>query len=471
MESERRARAAVYARVSQDRAEGRSVSEQEAESRRACANNGWAVAAVYADNDVSASRFTTKRRADWTRLVSDLDSGMFDVLVLWEPSRGSRDLVTWAALLDVCRRQKVLLHVTSHGRTYDPGNPRDWRTLADDGVDSAYESEKQSQRITRAMAANAKAGRPHGRVPYGYVRSYDPATKAFVGQEPDPETAAVVREIIGRVGRAEPVIAVSRDLNARGVRPPAARQWSRQHVRRIALNPSYAGLRLYAGESYEGTWPALVDAAEFYAAKRLLEDPARRKTKPGRNKYLLSYIARCGVCDEQLQAAPRGRAVPSYFCAGGHVQAGVAWLDALIEGVVLARLDDGELLARLTVADDEQAVAARAKIGELRERLAEWRDAAANGKASPASLAHIETNLLADIEVEERKVQRAGAPAALVDLLGADVIADRWRTLQVAQRREVVKVLGMAITLNRANASGRHAAGAYDRVAVEWPQP
>src|SRR5450830_1306154 len=97
-------RAALYGRVSQDNKAGRSVSEQDAENRTACTANSWTISATYEDNDVSASRFTTKKRADWTKLVADLDAGSFDVLVLWEPSRGSRELMTWAALLDACRR-------------------------------------------------------------------------------------------------------------------------------------------------------------------------------------------------------------------------------------------------------------------------------------------------------------------------------------------------------------------------------
>lgn len=128
-------RAAIYDRVSRDRrGDSRSVGEQEAENRAACDAQRWLLAPddVYTDNDRSASRFATKSRPDWQRLAGDLEAGRYDVLVLWEPSRGSRELVVWAALLDVCRERGVLIHVTSHRRTYDPREPRDWRTLAED---------------------------------------------------------------------------------------------------------------------------------------------------------------------------------------------------------------------------------------------------------------------------------------------------------------------------------------------------
>jgi len=39
---------------------------------------------------------------------------------------------------------------TTHGRTYDPANPRDRRMLQEDAVDSEYETAKLSMRAKRA---------------------------------------------------------------------------------------------------------------------------------------------------------------------------------------------------------------------------------------------------------------------------------------------------------------------------------
>jgi site-specific DNA recombinase len=459
-------RAAVYARVSQDKHAGRSVSEQEAESRAACEANGWTIAKTYCDNDISASRFTTKARPQWQQLVADLDAGDFDVLVLWEPSRGSRELMTWAALLDACRRRNVLVHVTSHAQTYDLAKPRDWRSLAEDGVDSAYESEKASQRIRRAMTANALAGRPHGRTPYGYVRRYDPSTKALVAQEVDPKTAPIVREIFLRLGAAEPVTTVTNDLNHRGVPSPAGKAWHRQNVRQLALSHTYVAQREYAGEVHAGDWPALVDAEAWYAARRVLLDPKRRVTKPGRYKYLLSYLVRCGVCGEHLQAAPR-KGGTAYFCPRYHVSAGVAWLDEIITPLVLARLDDQGLVAQLAGGDDQTVLTARAEVAALRERLDGFRNSAANGELTPASLAYMEARLQAEIDAAQKKAAGAAVPSVLRGLAGADDIAQRWELLSVAGRRQIVSTL-LEVRLGRSRTRGRHSAHDFDRVKIAW---
>jgi DNA invertase Pin-like site-specific DNA recombinase len=166
----------------------------------------------------SASRYATKGRDEWAellRLVPELD-----VVVFWEPSRGDRTLSSWVAFLDLCRDHEVLVHATGHGTTYDPRKARDYRGLAEDGVDAAYESDKISMRTSRGMANAAASGLPAGPTTYGYVRVYHDRTGAFVEQVEHPEHAGVVREIVRRLGAGEAVTAVASDLTGRGVPTP-----------------------------------------------------------------------------------------------------------------------------------------------------------------------------------------------------------------------------------------------------------
>jgi hypothetical protein len=51
-------------------------------------------------------------------------------------------LIAAAQFLNACRATQTGIYITTHGRLYDMANGRDWRSLAEDGVDSACESEK-----------------------------------------------------------------------------------------------------------------------------------------------------------------------------------------------------------------------------------------------------------------------------------------------------------------------------------------
>jgi hypothetical protein len=143
-----------------------------------------------------------------------------DVVMLWEASRGDRTLGTWIAFLDRCRELGVRIFDTSRGKMLDPGDARDYRGLAEDGVDAAYEADKSSMRTSRGLQSAAAEGRPTGTVTYGYERVYHDWTGAFVAQREHPRHGPIVREIVRRLGAGEALTAVARDLTVRGVPTP-----------------------------------------------------------------------------------------------------------------------------------------------------------------------------------------------------------------------------------------------------------
>lgn len=137
--------AALYGRVSQLKTDGadreRSVDQQQAENERAVARRGWTVTARYSDPGRSASRFARKARENWERVVAAIRAREFDILVVWETSRASRDSEEWLPLLGECRRSGVRIYVTSDDELYDLSKPKQWKTLATDGIHNAYTSE------------------------------------------------------------------------------------------------------------------------------------------------------------------------------------------------------------------------------------------------------------------------------------------------------------------------------------------
>ena len=125
-----------YLRVSSDKSGRlRSPEEQHADNERAGQQHGFILAEPYAENEaVSASRYGTKTRGEFGRLVADLEAGRFgaDLLLLWESSRGSRKVSEWERLIEACEASGTRIHVTTHARTYDCRNARDRRSLREE---------------------------------------------------------------------------------------------------------------------------------------------------------------------------------------------------------------------------------------------------------------------------------------------------------------------------------------------------
>lgn len=317
-----------YLRVSYDRSgRERSQDEQHDENVTAAESIGVTLGLPYREaGSKSASRYARKTRDDFARLLADLGAGRFgaEVLVLWESSRGSRKVGEWVELIDLCEQQGVTIFVTTHGREYKPDNARDRRSMLEDAVDSEYESAKGSARGKRAAAATARAGLPHGRIAYGYTRRYDERTRKIIAQEPHPDEAPNVTELFARLKEGHSFKAIARDFAARGVLNKSGRPFSPAHLRTLALNPSYSGMRVHRVGSQaqargaaemnnpevfqvEATWPALVSRADYLAVQRILCDPKRLTARPGRAKHLLSMTARCDVCGSVLATTMKYR--------------------------------------------------------------------------------------------------------------------------------------------------------------------
>jgi site-specific DNA recombinase len=453
-----------YLRVSMDRSgRQRSIEEQHNENQQAADDCGVILGEPYEDKSISASRYSRKAREGFPRLLADLEHGRFraDELWLWESSRGSRKVGEWVTLIELCEQQQVKIHVTTHNRTYDPGNGRDRRSLLEDAVDSEYESGKISARAKRAAAASAAAGKPHGRAPYGYVRRYDERTRKMISQDPEPTEAPVIRELFDRVKAGHSLRSIALDFQARGIRTRTGKIFSPQHLRVLATTAAYAGLRVHdldgrgAGRGHspqpgipgvsvvKGTWEPLVSEATYRAVQRLLNDPKRVTTRPGRAKHLLSMIAVCDACGSPITVTFRHE-TPSYQCRKGCIRIQKADIEELAESVILAYLarpDVHDALARAE-ADTDALQAVRDELAMARARLAELADAAAAGTISFTTVARAEPQILATIDELERREAELATPSALRQFIspGADV-ARRWQTAPMSARREVARLL------------------------------
>lgn len=472
----------------------KSTDEQNDENVPVADERGWDIVATYRDDDRSASRYATKAREDYLRLIGDLEAGNLDGVMLWETSRGSRTVDEWAHMLRLIEERGIFVWVTDEMRLYDPGrNYYDRHGLLGAALDAEKESHKTSRRILRDSAAIAVKGRPWGALPYGYERVYDPETRELVAQRPKPGEAEVVKRIFEDLGKGVALSALARALNAEGVPPPsvgkrsdAAKEWRPAYVRAIALRETYRGKREHRVKGPDGKrakqgaitdaiWPKLVDDATFYAVKRTLTDPKRRTSvKPGKAQHLLSLIAECAKCGGPMTARQtRGTWAPIYRCDSGSscVSINKDLLDAYITDLTFARL--AALWETFTAGDDNatdaELLAARAEVASLQARLDEHYDEAAAGRLSAKALARIEPQIEAQIVAARRREERAATPPTLRWLLDGprEQLRERWAAAPAAARREVVKELFSVIKVYPVG-RGHHkpAVPAEERVAV-----
>lgn len=422
----------------------------------------WRTIWVKRDDGRSASKFATKARPGWEEAMASIDAGEIDVLLCWELSRASRDRRVFAALFAACEENNVKIGIG--GRIYDLADEEDAFALDLMAALAVRESGKTSKRVRRGSRSSLTSGRPTGKPAYGYRAERDPDTGKLVRWVADEVAGPIVQEIAERALDGIPLAQIATDLNARGIRTrptkafPEGAEWDGIRVRRVAISPTYSGLRVHKGqvvESVKAQWPALIDRDTHDKLVAKLCDPSRKSYADGSTRHLLVNIARCGkvlengeMCGARCRLI-KNRGTPSYACERKFCVARTQWLvDEFVVGVVIGRLERDDAVELLVPDESGQANVARNEAATLRARLDTFYSRAAKGELSDEGIARIEAELLPLIKAAERRAeQHAAAASPLIAELAGTGAQERWKRLTVPQQREVIRILGVPIIL------------------------
>jgi site-specific DNA recombinase len=278
----------------------------------------------------------------------------------------------------------------------------------------------------------------HARTPVEQDQSTATAQSTLIGEsrlrpqwEPDPVEAPRVREAVERLLAGESQYAVLEWLKATDGYAPT----TPTTLRRALLNPALAGLRQHQGEVVgPASWPGIITKEQYEQLKsrdRRMRAMHGFNSQPGPEpKYLLSGIAKCGICDEGLRYRAKEGRKPYYTCRKGHVSRLADMLDKAVEAAIfklLSSIDPSDY-----ESDDANDSAVIAEIEGLEGQLAEWEAEAIAGQVSPGAFGRAERELTARIEALRAKIE---TPSEL------ELDPAQWPELTMAERRHIVRSL------------------------------
>lgn len=438
-------RGGIYARESKatsKRAAGyttRSCPEQIDLSQDWCNRTGLPVLSVRQDG-IGASGTSKGIREDWEDVVRDLESGAIDVLVCFEVSRMSRDSEVWAPVLAMARRQGAIFVVD--GRPFDLTDDDDEFMLKLSFLFAERETRQTAKRVKRAIDANGVAGKPHGRLKYGYMRRYDPTTGEFREQLPHPHQARVVKRIFDDLKAGHGPVACAAGLNRDGVPPPdpdkskGADRWTPTTVYNIATCKTYIGIRVHHGVETKGIWPGIVDEGDFWAVQRVLDSRRLGGARAARREYLLSGAMGCLVCKYRVRSSTRktGR---YYTCPLGHYAIKASEAEEWVTEVILAHLSNPGNFDRVSARDDRAMAEARTDLEKAMAERAELEALVSKGGIRPALAAQMDDALQARIDAAKRQLDAVSLPPVLRGVVGPGA-RDLWAAMHISQRRLIV---------------------------------
>ncbi|HEY3957822.1 MAG TPA: recombinase family protein [Streptosporangiaceae bacterium] len=459
-------RAGVYARLSETYDAAESVPTQLANGTAHAERRGWRVAATFKDDGYSAFKEIT--RDDFVKLIDAIERGEIDVVIVRDVDRLTRNLADWDRFEKACVRHGVLLSPYTGG-DLDVSTPEGAYYGGMETLRAKRESAVKSVRVREGKEREARKGNRAGGGYrwFGYNRVYanpdEPvARKRIILREAiNPVEADAIRDAAERVLRGETTGSVIRDWVQRGIKPPAAGEWSVSSLVKILTSPRLAGLREWEGKMYPAAnWPAIIDTDTHERLVKLFSDPARRKHVVGRKRHLLSGILVCDRCEHPLYIrAQKETARPFRYacvktpggggCGGMSIDAGL--LEEYVTGAVLDALESPKVQEAARAGDDEHA-SRRAELLAIIKQAQDTRDDArrdhADGLIDRADWLDLRERTEERIKASRREYDRlTGAAVVTGDIPPAELVRDAWESWNTDRKRAAIKSVLHKITI------------------------
>ncbi|MFD4858826.1 recombinase family protein [Streptomyces atratus] len=319
----RKPRALIVVRLSTETEATTSPERQLKECVAYCARRDWHVVGTAEDFE-SASRSTPWQRPQLSSWLDDR-APEFDVIVVWRLDRLVRKVSDLCDLIDWARGHGGK-SITSVTEPFDLSAPSGEAMASMIASFAQMESLAASERVTsmrQHLLATPRWG--GGSPPYGY-RTYEKDRGRYL--EINPATAPVVQEAAHRVIAGEPINAICRDFENRGVPSPAdsygRRKIDRDYIwhpvtlKKILTSPALRGLKTrnepVSGKKYqkkvlvrdERGQPVhmadpILTEENWHKLQNALAAASVSASKPASPRTPFLGVVKCGGCGKNLQ--------------------------------------------------------------------------------------------------------------------------------------------------------------------------
>lgn len=441
-------RAAIYARISSDKTgAGLGVERQAQDCRDLAVRLGLEVAAIYADNDISA--YGGKRRPGYQQLLGAMRSGEINAVLTWHGDRLHRSMVELEDYVTASEIHGVSTHTVKAGHI-DLATPSGRLIARQLGAVARYEVEHSIERQKAAKLQGAKSGAwGGGQRPYGYMAD---------GMTVNQPEATIVQEITDRFTRGSSWRSLAIDLNQRGITTANGKLWNAAKVMNVATRLRNVGIREHNGAQYPAQWDALVTQPQWDALQTaIIVSRSNYRARGTYRKYLLKGYVYCGYCGNPLnsnQADNRdGTYSPVFRCRSKDLERGIigcgktsrrmAPLEHLITEAVMYRLD-GDGLAQLLSTNQTDTPKLRGLLERQRSqeaRLTEIVDLFSANALTFAEYQVMKSGAQLELASLRKQIDLATAGTALANVPVGQSLRTAWDHSDLKWKRQLLDVV------------------------------
>ena len=319
-------KAAAYTRYSTDRQDANSIAAQLTAINQYCQKNGHTIVATFVDE---AQTGTNTERPDFQRMVEAAKAKTFDCIVIYDMSRGSRDVADWFSFRKLMRSLNIrIFSVTETLGEFDsPDNFLKELITAGLGQHAVLQTRQKS---IAGVAEKAKQGVFLGGSP---PLGYDVQDGQYII---NPYEAQAVQLIFDLYANGESYNTIIDRAAAKGYVGKYGRPIGKNSLNAILQNERYIGTYFWNTRQvkYMSKWaggkenpdavriagaiPAIIDIETWERVQMRMKDNKRKAANGAKHKYLLSGLIECGQCGGaytgKTNTSGKGYVTRSYVC-------------------------------------------------------------------------------------------------------------------------------------------------------------
>lgn len=443
--------AGIYARISKDDGTALGVGRQLKDARAEAERRGYTIYQEWVDNDMSASKGI--KRPGFEALLDATSNGEIQVILCFDLDRLTRTPSEMERLITATQAHNV--QVIANGSLVDMSTPSGRLMARVKGAVAKSEVEQSSVRIKRKLLENAREGRSHGKIPFGWIREYNVDAAGRVTAMPDkldPVKAEALRQCANLVLAGGTLEACKAILTSKDLTPPSqgTTEWDSKTISGMLTSARAAGLRIHHGQVIgEGDWEPLWDLDTH---KALVARFSQRKhgtyTAPG--SYLLTGCLTCAKCTSTTRnrhQTVKGVRTRFYLCRNGHYKLAAAQLDEAIEEIVLGRLETSGILEALRSEPDPRMRELVEEINNIQARIDEAALAYTDGLISITQLSAVNKRLDERLATARKELDRLQPPGvAALSAVSSNDVRESWQHIPLRGKHDIIKALA-AITV------------------------
>lgn len=308
---------AIYIRVStvEQAEEGFSISAQRERLAAYCMSQGWEIIDFYVDDGVSAK---DTNRKELQRMLSDIETGNIDVVLVYKLDRLTRSVLDLYQLLEVFEKYNVKFKSATEVYDTTTAIGRLFLTLV--AALAQWYRENLSENVRFGMAEKVRQGQWHGsEASFGYDYIVD--TKQLIVNEVEAPIVVKMYNLYLQ-GYSDRKIAMY--LNEQGIKTKKGAIWRENSVRYILTNPIYIGtlrwgVRVNVDDAFEvnNVVPPIIGVDVFDKAQAIRESRRKFHGRQATSDFIFSGVLRCVRCGGPFKGhtkRDKGVRYKSYRC-------------------------------------------------------------------------------------------------------------------------------------------------------------